>query len=81
VKLSKSVPKGTQIKVVKKQGKIWTSSGEELVMSNTNIANFIKQVSPIWPQYLVDKYQYILTTDSNFTLETDGINSDKMELD
>lgn len=61
----------TSIIVAKKQGTIWTTDGNSLSNSNTAVATFVKNTETIWPQYLVDKYQYILSTDSNIDIETD----------
>lgn len=81
VRLEKPAPKGTQILIIKREGKMWTNTGEELSSVNNKIAKFIREVDAIWPQYLVDKYQYVVSTDSDLTLETDGTSSDMIELD
>ena len=71
VKLTNPAPKGLDVIVIKKQLK--------LLEENNYAMNFIKSVETIWPQNLVDKYQYVLKTDSNITLETDD--SEIVELD
>jgi hypothetical protein len=71
VALSNPVPINTNITVVKRVGKTWTEPGKTLAESNSVPANFIKNTDTIWPQYLVDKYQYVLNTDQDFTLLTD----------
>jgi hypothetical protein len=71
VKLLTPAPKGLKLTVVKKTGKEWISSTEKLTTANNPIAEFIRSAEAIWPQYLVDKYQYILSSDSDFTLESD----------
>ena len=81
IRLSKSIPKGVSVKIIKKTGKLWTNSGETLSTSDNYIARYVRLADAIWPQYLVDKYQYTVSTDSNFTLETDGNSSDILELD
>ena len=63
VRLTNIVPENTQITVVKKVGRSWSSDGRALADSDTPQANFLKDVETIWPQYLVDKYQYVLDTD------------------
>jgi len=82
IKLTKSVPKGVGITVVRKTGKEWYDmNNEDLSTANNNIARFIRSVESSWPQYLVDKYQYIVAMDSNISLESDGTTSDIIELD
>ena len=71
VRLTNIVPDNTQITIVKKVGRSWNSTGKALADSTTPAANFLKNVETIWPQYLVDKYQYVLDADQNITLNTD----------
>ncbi len=69
----------SKIVVVKKIGREWTDPGTDLTNSNNDIANFIKNTEAVFPQYLVDKYQYVLDTDEGVTLTTDT--GEPLELD
>ena len=69
----------TKIVVVKKVGKLWNPEGTDLTYTDNSIANFIKNTEAIFSQYLVDKYQYVLATDTGETLTTD--NDEPLELD
>lgn len=77
--LTNAVAEDTKIVIVKKVGRIWTPLDEDLTYANTDIANFIKNTETIFPQYLVDKYQYVLATDDGITLLTDD--NEPLELD
>lgn len=71
VRLTNVALENTKVMIVKKVGKTWSDPGKALTESNTAAANFIKNTDTIWPQYLVDKYQYVLDTDDGLTLATD----------
>jgi hypothetical protein len=78
ISLTNVVAENAKIVVVKKIGREW---GEpDLVHSNSDIANFIKNTEAVFSQYLADKYQYILAADDGITLMTDGTN-EPLELD
>ena len=47
--------------------------------SDNPVANFLKNTEAIWPQYLVDKYQYVLLTETGETITVDG--DEPLELD
>ena len=79
ITLSTPAIENTKIVVVKKIGKEWTDPGTDLTNSDNDIANFIKNTEAIFPQYLVDKYQYVLDTDDGVTLTTDT--GEPLELD
>jgi len=82
IKLNTSIPKGTRVVVIRKIGRYWyDSSIEDIETANNIITKFIRATDSTWPQYLVDKYQYIVSTDSNLSLETDGTGTDILELD
>lgn len=74
IRLTTPVPKGIRVVVIKKQGKIWTDKGKTILESNNPICDFLKGIPTVWPQYLMDKYQYTLLTDSSDTLTTDDNN-------
>lgn len=69
----------SKIIVTKKLGKLWNDFGEPLASSDNLVSNFVKNTETIWPQYLVDKYQYVLSVDQGWTLNTDDNNP--LELD
>jgi hypothetical protein len=58
-----------------KSGYTTTSLSE----SDNPIANFLKNTEAIWPQYLADKYQYVLLTDTGESITVDG--DEPLELD
>jgi hypothetical protein len=70
----------SNVHVIKQMGRLWTDSGKTLGDSNSLAANFIKNTETVWPQYIVDKYQYVLDADQNITLLTDD-NDEPLELD
>jgi hypothetical protein len=47
--------------------------------SENPIANFLKDTEAVWPQYLVDKYEYVLLTESGEEITVDG--DEPLELD
>jgi hypothetical protein len=49
--------------VIKKTGTPWGET--DLHNSNSEIANFIKNSEAIFPEYLTDKYQYLLSDNQN----------------
>ena len=79
VRLTNELPPNTKVVVVKKIGKLWNDPGQSLVESDNQIANFLKSEETVWPQFLSDKYQYVLSTDELYTVETDDNNP--LELD
>ena len=52
---------------------------QSLSESTNPIANFVKNTETIWPQYLADKYQYVLLTDTGESITIDG--NEPLELD
>lgn len=79
IRITNDLPANTKILVIKKTGKIWNDLGKSLVDSDNQIANFLKSSETIWPQYLSDKYQYVLSTDELYTIKTEDNNP--LELD
>jgi hypothetical protein len=47
--------------------------------SNNAVANFLKNTEAVWPQYLADKYQYVLLTETGESITVDG--DEPLELD
>ena len=54
-------------------------TAKPLVESDNKIANFLKNTETIWPQYLVDKYSYVLLTEDGQSILTES--GDPLELD
>ena len=82
IKLKTTVPKGIEVAVIRKTGKNWYDfDTEDLSNANNIISRFIRNTESTWPQYLVDKYLYIVSTDTNVSIETDGSGSDILEMD
>ena len=47
--------------------------------SDNAVANFLKNTEAVWPQYLADKYQYVLLTETGESITVDG--DEPLELD
>ncbi len=54
-------------------------AAKPLIESDNKIANFLKNTETIWPQYLVDKYSYVLLTEDGQSILTES--GDPLELD
>ena len=63
ISLTNQVAADTRIVVIKKTGTQWGET--DLHHSNSEIANFIKNSEAIFPEYLTDKYQYLLSDNQN----------------
>jgi hypothetical protein len=66
--------------VVRQIGRVWADPGKTLGESNSLAAIFIKDTETVWPQYIVDKYQYVLDTDQGTTILLEEIDK-PLELD
>jgi hypothetical protein len=74
IKMTEPVRRGINVSVIKKLGKVWTETDKPLADSNTPVANFLKHTETIWPQYLMDKYQDTILSDSLDAITSDDNN-------
>ena len=56
-----------------------TYTTKTIADSENPIADFLKNTEAVWPQYLADKYQYVLLTDTGESITVDG--TEPLELD
>jgi hypothetical protein len=57
IRLAEAPRENEKIVVIKKTGHVWNEANKQLVDSNNAIANFLRSVEPIWPEFLTDKYK------------------------
>ena len=57
IRLAEAPRENEKIVVIKKTGHVWNEDNKQLVDSNNAIANFLRSVEPVWPEFLTDKYR------------------------